>query len=440
MIAEWSSRPDPSRPINPLILRALENEPPRSLVHAARTIGRELNRVEAIWQDYSRRSTLNGSPATSLPDPALEELRLVFHAADAPPDVPFNPTGGLTLLPDRASQGQFKTLLSAVETWRATGPGAPPRAMVLEDVAKPFNSRVFHRGNPGNQGDEAPRRFLKVIAGETRPPFYDGSGRLELARAITATDNPLTARVLVNRVWMHHFGAPIVGTPGDFGLRSDPPTHPELLDHLARAFMSDGWSLKRLHRRILLTSAYQQSSDDRSDAKAIDPENTLLWKMNRRRLDFESTRDTLLAVSGRLDRTIGGPPVADVLAASSNRRTLYGKIDRLTLPGLYRAFDYPDPSTSNPRRDQTTVAPQALFLMNHPFAIDAARAMLKRPDVAGEADLSQRVDRLYHLCYGRTPRAEETAVARAFLADGSAANWEQYVQALLIANEFVFID
>ena len=224
-----------------------------------------------------------------------------------------------------------------------------------------------------------------MLSGPERQPFRDGSGRLELARAIAGRDNPLTARVLVNRVWMHHFGTPLVATPGDFGLRSEPPTHPELLDHLAARFMDDGWSIKALHRRIMLSATYQQRSDDRPEARAIDPENALYWRMNRRRLDFEATRDALLAVSGRLDGRIGGPPMPSLTGPGADRRTLYGFIDRLNLPGLYRTFDFPDPNATSPRRDQTTVAPQALFLMNHPFVIDAARAVLSRPEIVAGA-------------------------------------------------------
>jgi len=436
----WSAHPDSSKPINPVILRSLAANPPATLADVARVYAQTLNGVEGMWVDYSLRSVLNGSPATSLPDPAHEALRLVFHAPDAPPDVPFNPIGGLAILPDRASQGQFSERLKAVETYRVSGPGAPPRAMVLEDTKKPVEPRIFRRGNPGTPGDAVPRRFLKVISGASRTPFADGSGRSDLARAIASADNPLTSRVAVNRVWMHHFGKPIVGTPSDFGMRGDPPTHPELLDHLARTFVADGWSIKRLHKRIMLSAAYMQSSDDRPEARAIDPENALLWRMNRRRLDFEATRDALAAVSGRLDPTIGGPSVEDLFAAGPSRRTLYGKIDRLRLPGVYRAFDYPDPATSNPKRDRTTVAPQALFLMNHPFAIACAENVLKRPEVAGQADLSRKVDRVYHLLYGRGPNPAEIQLAQEYLAGASPEDWVRYVQGLLMSNEFVFVD
>jgi hypothetical protein len=345
-------------------------------------------------------------------------------------------------LPDRPSQAKLQELRNAVQQWLTTGPGAPPRALSVEDASTPFEARIFVRGNPNNLGKPAPRRFLAVLAGSAPTPFQHGSGRLELARAIASRDNPLTARALVNRVWMHHFGNPLVATPGDFGLRSHPPTHPELLDHLATKLMEDGWSIKALHRRIMLSSSYQQRSDDRAEARAIDPGNALYWRMNRRRLDFESTRDALLAVSGLLESTIGGPPMPGLTTAGANRRTIYGFIDRLNLPGLFRTFDFPDPTTTSPRRDQTTVAPQALFLMNHPFVISAARGLVARPELASEDDLDHKLDRLYRMIYGRQPGDADRALAREFLAgsNGGANRWWSFAQALLMANEFVFID
>jgi mono/diheme cytochrome c family protein len=434
--------PDPARPVNPLIARALAESPPKTLAEAARLYGILLNRAEAIGQDWDRRAALNGAGPSPLPFPEYDQLRRVFHGPDAPPEVPLSQAGDLELLPDRPSQEKLKELRSAIEKWRDHGPGAPPRAMALEDAPSPSQPRVFLRGNPGNPGEAVPRRFLTVLSGPDRRPFRDGSGRLELAHAIADRANPLTARVLVNRVWMHHFGAPLVGTPGDFGLRSEPPTHPELLDHLASAFMADGWSLKALHRRVLLSAAYQQSSDDRPEGLRRDPENRLLWRMNRRRLDFEATRDALLAASGRLDRTLGGPAAKDIAAPSATRRTLYGHIDRLNLPGLFRTFDFPDPNTTSPRRDATTIAPQALFLMNNPFVLAAARASLSRPEVAAEADPARRIGRLYRLFFGREPSDEEATIGVEYLheAGASPAAWERYAQALLVSNEFVIID
>ena len=241
---------------------------------------------------------------------------------------------------------------------------------------------------------------------------------------------------------MYHLGTPLVATPGDFGLRSEPPTHPELLDHLAARFVGNGWSIKALHRLIMLSSTYQQRGDDRPDARELDPENTLYWRMNGRRLDFEATRDALLAVSGRLDGKIGGPPMSSLTDTSANRRTLYGFIDRLNLPGLYRAFDFPDPTTTSPRRDQTTVAPQALFLMNHPFVISTARAILARPEIAAAHGTKAKVERMVRLILCRRPDEEDRALARAFLAASSddSTPWQSFVQALLMTNEFVFVD
>jgi hypothetical protein len=371
--------------------------------------------------------------------PALEELRRVLHGADSPADVPLDPFGELALLPDRPSQAKLKELRDALQKWLTAGPGAPARAMALEDSGTPYEPRVFIRGNPNNPGDRVPRQFLALASGTDRAPFRDGGGRLELARAIAARDNPLTARALVNRVWMHHFGTPLVATPGDLGLRSEPPTHPELLDHLAARFMDGGWSIKALHRQIVLSATYQQRSADRPEARGIDPENALYWRMNRRRLDLEAIRDAMLAVSGRLDGRLGGPPMADLVESGANRRTLYGFLDRLNLPGLYRTFDFPDPNATSPKRDQTTVAPQALFLMNHPFAIDSARALLRRGDVIGERGDDAKVARLYRVLYGRAPDADEAAMARAFLADGSDP-WLGLAQALLMTNEFVIVD
>jgi hypothetical protein len=431
-----------AQPINPVVARALADRPPRSLTEAASIYAHLLEDVEQVWQDAERRAALDGRTPGSLPVPALESLRQVFHGPDSPPEVAVLPYGDLGLLPDRPSQAKLQELRNAVQKWLTTGPGAPARALSVEDAPIPIESRVFVRGNPNNLGEPAPRRFLAVLAGAQRKPFRDGSGRLELARAIASRDNPLTARALVNRTWMHHFGSPLVTTPGDFGLRSEPPIHPELLDHLAARFLEGGWSIKVLHRSIMLSSTYQQQSDDCPEGRALDPENTLYWRMNRRRLDFEATRDAVLAVSGRLDGVIGGPPIPSLTGAGMNRRTLYGFIDRLNLPGLYRTFDFPDPTTTSPRRDQTTVAPQALFLMNHPFVIAAASGILARPEIAAEHNADTKVARLYRLIYNRPPSKEDFSLAGEFLSepDTKPDHWLSFAQALLIANEFVFVD
>ncbi|MFN4261301.1 MAG: PSD1 and planctomycete cytochrome C domain-containing protein [Gemmataceae bacterium] len=441
-------RQQPQGRIHPHVARRFAEQPPTSIQEAAQRYSDLLNEVEQTWQEELRKAAAaNVPPPTALADPDKEVLRQVFHAPEAAPNIPLVPGGDLSLLPDRPSQAKLKELLKEVETWRMNGPGAPPRAMVLEDMAKPWEPYVFLRGNPNNRGVRVPRQFLEVLSGDSRRPFQHGSGRLELAQAIVSRDNPLPARVLVNRVWMYHFGKPLVGTPSDFGLRSDPPSHPELLDHLATLFMAPstesegcGWSIKKLHRLLVLSAVYQQRGADRAEGIKVDPDNTLLWKMNRQRLDFEALRDALLAVSGRLDRTIGGPPVKDIVAPTARRRTLYGHIDRLNMPNLLRSFDFPSPDATSPQRSHTTVPQQTLFLMNHPFVQECVRALLQRPEVAQAVDTERRIDRLYHLLYGRSPTTADITLGREFLEDDTSKSWERYVHVLLLANEFAFVD
>jgi hypothetical protein len=433
----------PSRPINSILLRAFTERPPKTLADAANRYGEVLNDVERTWQELIKRSAgLKQAEPAALPDPAQEELRQVFHGLNTPPNSVFGGLSDLELLPDRPSQGKLQEFRKAVEDWRAKGTGAPPRAMVLEDVPQPRTARVFLRGNPNNLGEPVPPEVPSLPAGGKARQIASGSGRLELAQAIIDRDNPLTARVLVNRVWLHHFGVGLVRTPSDFGLRSEPPSHPELLDYLARFFMDNGWSIKKLHRLIVCSAAYQQRSDDRPECWRIDAENTLFWKMNRSRLDFEATRDALLAVSGRLSHTVGGPSVTDAFTPAATRRTLYAHLDRLNVPGLYRTFDFPSPDATSPQRDLTTVPQQALFLMNNPFTIECARCILARHEIAKESEAESRICKLYALLYGRLPTTEELKLGSDFIGAPTAsdAGWGRYVQALLEANEFVFVD
>jgi hypothetical protein len=327
--------------------------------------------------------------------------------------------------------------------------------MVLVDDPEPYSPRIFLRGNPNRAGTTVPRQFLGFL-NEKPEPFPHGSGRLDLARAIVDRNNPLTARVIVNRVWQHNFGTGLVRTPSDFGVRSDPPSHPELLDYLASTFMDNEWSIKELHRRIMRSSVYQQTSSpvgvppsggapDKppEGGTPTDPENRLLWKMPRRRLDFESLRDALLSVAGVLDPTIGGPSAN--LLAGSNRRSVYGHIDRLALPGLLRTFDFPSPDATSAQRDQTTVAPQALYLLNGPLALECCRKVQARPEIAGENNFGRRVDLLHHLLFSRAVAPDDLKLAEEFFGPDAASresidSWQRYVHALLLTNEFAFVD
>jgi hypothetical protein len=331
-------------------------------------------------------------------------------------------------------------------------PGAAEKALIEEDRSQQSNPHVFIRGNSGNRGEEVPRRFLAVLSGSNRQPFHDGSGRLELARRIASPDNPLTARVMVNRVWQHHFGEGLVRTPSDFGARSDPPTHPELLDFLAARFVKDGWSVKRLHRLIMLSSVYQQSSDSSAKSESLDPENRLLSHFNRQRLDFEAMRDALLAAGGDLDEKRGGPSVNLLAEPFVRRRTVYSYVDRQNLQGLLRTFDFASPDAHSPMRHVTTIPQQALFLMNSPFVVQQAERMAARSEVVSTTDTIERIRRMYRLVYSREPTPAELALAQQYLAAPPAAAggkpnpedkltpWQRYAQALLMTNEFVYID
>ncbi len=349
-----------ARPVNSVVARAFTGEPPASLKDVAERYGKLFEEADKRQQAHQP----SDAQCQALPDGEQEALRQVYYGKDSPGNLPAELIRSLYNVP---AFMKIIPLRGEITRLDATHPGAPQRANALVDSPEPKNSRVFIRGNPNRLGEEAPRQFLAILSGDKRQPFVHGSGRLELARAIASKDNPLTSRVIVNRVWLHHFGVGLVTTADDFGLRSDPPSHPELLDYLAWRFIQEGWSLKKMHRLLMLSSVYQQKSDDNLRHEKVDPDNRLLAKMNRRRLDFESMRDTLLFVAGNLDHSFGGRPV-DLLKrgtankqAFSNRRTVYGVIDRDNLLALFRTFDFANPDITTAQRDATTVPLQALF-------------------------------------------------------------------------------
>ncbi|HUG69615.1 MAG TPA: PSD1 and planctomycete cytochrome C domain-containing protein [Pirellulaceae bacterium] len=426
--------------VNRLVGESLRSERPQTIEAAARVYAKLLVSVNEKWLSAVKAAP-EANPPAALDDPDEEELRQVLYGPDAPPDAPLALDWGfLSLFPDRPTQGEYQKLIKAVEEWSSTGAGAPARAMVLYDAESPHEPRLFKRGNPNQLGDVVPRQFPQFFAAR-HAPFQNGSGRLELAEAIVDENNPLTARVIVNRIWAHHFGRGLVGTPSDFGLRSDPPSHPELLDYLAATFVAEGWSIKALHRRIMTSSVYRQMSVNREDATRVDPENRLLWKMNRRRLDFESLRDVVLAVSDNLTTEMYGPAL-DLFGGNQShpRRSIYGFIDRLDVSPLLTTFDFPNPIASSPQRDSTTVPPQALYLMNNPFAATAARELAKRLQDESP-DSSGRIGRAYEVLFGREPTEGELVTAQEFLgAEADEAALSLYLHGLLMTNEFAFID
>jgi hypothetical protein len=293
------------------------------------------------------------------------------------------------------------------------------------EAEKQFDPYVFLRGNASNHGPKTERRFLACLTADGSPkPFKNGSGRRELADAIVSRDNPLTARVWVNRVWGHLFGKGLVDTPSDFGVRGTPPTHPELLDTLVCQLMENGWSSKKLIRRIVLSATYRQASETRAECAAVDPENRLLWRANRRRLDLEQLRDSLLAAAGRLDDKMGGPSVPLTDAPFSTRRSVYGYIERQNLPAFFRTFDFANPNTHTPSRPITTAPQQALFLMNSPFAIEQASYLAERSadDSHGAlkdaASRVRRINDLFRYALGREASVDEITDALEFVDRG----------------------
>ena len=332
---------------------------------------------------------------------------------------------------------ELRRLKADVDRLPATHPGAPPRAMALVDRERPVDPYVFLRGQAGRRGRDVPRRFLTFLSDGEPTPFREGSGRLEMARNIASRENPLTARVWVNRVWSHYFGAPLVASPSDFGLRSEKPLQQDLLDYLSVYFMDHGWSLKQLSAHILDSATYRQSSIREGSYAATDPENRYLWKMNRKRLEFEPMRDQVLAVSGALDLSQGGRSVEITKEPFTPRRSVYGFVERQNLPSLLRTFDFASPDTTAPKRFETTAPQQALFFMNSPWILNQARGLAAR---TAERTGVARIRQLFQLALSRDPTSDELARAVQYVEGDSEATWEALSQTLLMVNEALFVD
>ena len=321
-------------------------------------------------------------------------------------------------------------------------PDGPSRTKLEYKPDQPQDVCVQIRGSAANSGALVPRRFLSVLAKDTSGTFKQGSGRRELADAIVTDAAPLTARVYVNRVWKQHFGRGLVNTPSNFGVQGEKPTHPELLDDLAARFIEHGWSVKWLHRQIVLSSTYQQISS-RGDVAAKDPENVYLSRMSVRRLDVESWRDAMLVATGELDSAIGGP-AQELTESANHRRTLYGTVKRRELSDLLRLHDFPDPVVSSSARVPTTSPLQQLFVLNSPYIRQRSEALLARLTDAG-SDPRERIRRAYEVLFQRQPTAEELGWGVEFVStSGSGITtdslWREYTQALLASNELLFVD
>jgi len=354
------------------------------------------------------------------------------------------------------SQAALAQLTAQLEALKHSLPPLPCAHGVLEGGLRHGlypglqDAPIHIRGSYDQLGTRVPRHFPAVLVKGDQPLICSGSGRMELARWLGSVDNPLTARVLVNRLWQHHFGEGIVRTPSNFGALGERPTHPEMLDFLSARFVESGWSIKAMHWLMMLSSTYQQSSRAGAQSLKADPENRLLGRMNRQRLEAEAIHDALLAVAGRLDARPGGPAETNPM---SSRRMLYIKATRSNRSGLGPLFDAADAAMHVERRTVSTVAPQALYLMNDPWIADAARQLTERPDIAAETDPPRRIQAMYKLVFGRRPTPTEVELGCGFVerakleplqrepgSSESGEPWVVYTQALLLSNEFMFFD
>jgi len=316
----------------------------------------------------------------------------------------------------------------------------PDTLHVVED-GETQDLNVFIRGNVNRKGPVAQRRFLRVLSEVDPAAFKNGSGRRELAEAIAAPTNPLTARVMVNRLWGMFFGKPLVPTASNFGHSGEPPTFPALLDDLAARFVEDRWSIKSLVRQFVLSATYRQSTATDTRNAQCDPANDLLWRMNRRRLTVEQWRDAVLFVSGQLD--FSGGRSLELDDPANLRRTVHARISRLKLSDLLMQFDYPDANVHAEKRAVSTTATQKLFLLNSPFMMARVKALAERLTADAKEDDGRRIQRAYGLLLGREPEKNETGLALAFLRKPDTiemSRWEQYVQMLLVSNEMFYVD
>ncbi len=410
---------------NPLVTAMLRDLKPQSLLDLAKAYGSLFAKAKQSTPDYFRERSTAGNKIVPV-DAAMEQIINTPYFIPAADDISTAPQqaeyfSSRKLMKERWQRAieldgsERRLLFAAINELRLTEKGATPAAMIIGDKANPRNSRIFIRGERSRLGAEAPRQFLEIAAGPGRQPFKEGAGRLELARAIADKQNPLTARVMVNRVWMYHFGEGFVRSPDDLGNMSETPSHPELLDYLSGWFMERGWSVKQLHKLILMSKTYQQDSETRFDGEEGNPDNRLLWRSNLRRLDFEAIRDSMLQLTGKMDTTVGGQPANITDEPYSYRRSVYGFVDRLNLSDLMSQFDFANPEMTNTKRITTIVPQQALFFMNNALPVEVARQIAARQSVTNAPDDVARVEAIYEVLFQRAPKEREIAMAGAFI-------------------------
>ena len=466
-LSQKSLTADPALPENG-VTRLLGDSQPASFADLTARYQRLFADAQQAWTDLKASDA--GKEATSLADPVLEAARQLLVDVKGPLAVPadievaFSPQVAEQL---RVRREELARREAAVPKFTET--------MAVAD-ANPEKLKIHLRGSHLTLGREVSRQIPKILAGSGTRELSEGSGRLQLARWLASPEHPLTARVMVNRLWQWHFGYGLVRTPDNFGRLGERPSHPELLDWLASTFSAanrgnepnpDAWSLKATHRLLIGSSTYRQSTAYNEHAALVDPENRLLWRFHRQRMDVEVLRDSLLALSGRLDDTPGGTllptrnreyvtSTANVNPAvyGSHRRSIYLPVVRSALFQVFTAFDFADPSTLAGQRDQTTVAPQALFMMNSAFVLEQAQTMAQTLSEQSHLDPPARIHHLYQLVYGRTASEAEVSRGLGYLdrlrmamtesgiasTEVEARAWTSLCRAVLSANEFVYVE
>lgn len=446
---------------NPFVIDALVEQKPRSLGDVAGVYGNVFANQQRLWLKSLLEAASEAAPdGTVLTDdhpehqvinsPSYRQLRHHLYSPGSPINVPDEEAVRLT---NRTISDLISGKKGAIHQLNLSSPGSPPRAMVVQEDEEPAESYVFLRGNPLSRGEVVQPRFLTVLSDTPPPVFRNGNRRLGLAQAVIADTNPLTARVMVNWTWQHHFGNGLVRTPDDFGTRGEAPTHPELLDYLADAFRENGWSLKWLHRQIMLSRAYRQAAIENEHSRQIDSENRLLWRMPRRRLDFESMRDAMLAVSEELDVTMGGRPIDLNASPAVPRRTVYGFVNRDIIANLMSTFDTANPNACTAKRPETTVPQQTLFALNSDFIQDRAARLAELTRQMQLASDEERIVAMVRKTLCRDATREEIDQAKKFLTEASQTDatagesavdlersWILLAHALLASNEFTFLD
>lgn len=471
-----AARKDEFKMVNPRLAYAFRGAAPRSIEEVAAIYGGLFRKAE---EQVATQNKISSS--SRLRDPQLEAFRGVTYMAGSDLDseraAKQTSFDKVRRFVSRGMQGQEVRLKTRIAELEMSHPGAPARAMVMRDKGKPENSPLFIRGESRSRGDIVPRQYIKIVNSKRRPYPNTDSGRVRMAMEIASEQNPLTARVLVNRIWQHLFGEGFVMTPDDLGVQSDPPSNGELIDYLSAEFMENGWSIKKTIKQIVMSSVYRQSSDGNPRYAQIDPQNRLLWRQNIRRLEFEPLRDSILAIGGTLDKTIGGKPF-NLSDENSRRRTIYARIDRGSLPEVFNHFDFANPDMTSGKRYETTVPQQALFMMNSPLVVELAKKLVSRKDFLSLEAPGDRIELLYELIFQRPADKQDIEMGMTFIGDspgdlyrsdsetvkvafkpgqkgkGTGRNagnsrdqkraplgaWEKYAHALLQTNEASFIN